>query len=140
MRCAACGADNSAEALRCSSCGEKISRRRSRRDLLDEVASPFARRPDSRQPLALWAYRCSVLSLIPLLGLVLGAVAVGLALLAWGPVRKEANGKSKGLVITASHPGPGYAGGQRHGRRPDGGGVGELAMRTQEVQVTVRGS
>ena len=101
MRCAACGADNSAEALRCSSCGEKISRRRSRRDLLDEVASPFARRPDSRQPLALWAYRCSVLSLIPLLGLVLGAVAVGLALLAWGPVRKEANGKSKGLVITA---------------------------------------
>jgi len=101
MRCPACGANNSAEVLRCSSCGEKVARRPRRQDSQDEYESPFAWRNDSRHPLALWAYRCGVLSLIPLVGLVLGPLALGLALLAWRPVRKEANSKSYGLVIIA---------------------------------------
>jgi hypothetical protein len=78
-----------------------LNRRPRRQDLLDDSESPFSKRNDSRNPLALKAYRLSILGLIPLVGLVLGPIAIVLALLAWRPVRRESPRKSGGLVVAA---------------------------------------
>jgi hypothetical protein len=83
MRCPNCNAENPSEAKTCAGCGTRLARRPRRRANFDESNTPFASGPDSRNPAALRAYRCSVLGMIPILGLVLGPVALVLGLLAW---------------------------------------------------------
>jgi hypothetical protein len=101
MRCPACGADHPAEAKRCPSCGERVGRKPRRREPVEEIDSPFGRRPDSRQAAALRAYRCSVFSLIPLAGLLLGPAAIVLALLAWRQGRRDPAAGGTGYVVAA---------------------------------------
>ena len=102
MRCPACGAENPEDAKRCAGCGERTARRPRRRDPSDEPDSPFARRPEDAPPsLALRAYRCAIYGLIPFAGLLLGPVAVVLALRAWREARRDPVGRGNTYVIIA---------------------------------------
>jgi hypothetical protein len=78
VRCLACGANNKDDAPRCKMCGGKL------------VARPRGEAGGEPvlgdNPTARAAYHCSLFALIPLLGLVLGPVAVVLGVIAW---RKE---------------------------------------------------
>src|SRR5207253_2004978 len=101
MRCPACGAENPEEARRCAACGERVAKRPRRRDPFDETDTPFGKRADSRPAAALRAYRWGVYSLIPLAGLLLGPLAVVLALLAWRQGRRDPAAKENRYVLIA---------------------------------------
>ena len=101
MRCPGCGADNPAEARRCASCGEKLARRPRREEIPDESDSPFGKRSGARHPTALTAYRYGVFSLIPFVGLVLGPVAVVLALAAWRQAGRDPSVRRSGHIRAA---------------------------------------
>jgi hypothetical protein len=101
MRCPACGAENPEEAKRCAACGERTARKARRRDPGDDIDTPFAMRPDSPQAPAMRAYRFAVYSLIPLAGLLLGPVAIVLALLAWREGRRDPEARGEGYVVAA---------------------------------------
>ncbi len=101
MRCPACGAENPEQAKRCTACGERTARKPRRRDPVDESDTPFAKGSDSPLAPALRAYRCAVYSLIPFAGLVLGPVAVVLALLAWRAGRRDPAARGNGYVVVA---------------------------------------
>jgi hypothetical protein len=87
MRCPACGAENAADAGRCAACGAALARQPRRRQT-EESNTPFAERNAASDRVALWAYRLSLLGLIPPAGLVLGPIAVVLGALA----RRRARG------------------------------------------------
>jgi zinc-ribbon domain len=89
MRCPACGAENPEEAKRCPACGERMARKPRRREPIDDTDSPFTRGSDTPLAPAMRAYRCAVCSLIPIAGLLLGPLAVFLALLAWRQGRRD---------------------------------------------------
>jgi hypothetical protein len=101
MRCPACGAENPADARRCAACGERTAKKPRRRDTPDEADTPFGKRTDARAATALTAYRYAVLSLIPLAGLVLGPVAIVLAVLAWRQARRDPAVKSGSYAVVA---------------------------------------
>jgi hypothetical protein len=101
MRCPACGAENPEDAKRCPACGERTARKARRRDPGDDTDTPFAYRPDSPLAPAFRAYRCAVYSLIPLAGLLLGPLAVVLALLAWREGRRDPEARGNGYVVAA---------------------------------------
>jgi hypothetical protein len=101
MRCPACGAENPDEAKRCTACGERTARKPRRRDPADDVETPFAIRPDSPLAPAARAYRCAVYSLIPVAGLLLGPVAVVLAIRAWREGRRDPEARGNGYVLAA---------------------------------------
>jgi hypothetical protein len=101
MRCPACGTENPEDAKRCPACGERTARKARRRDPGDDADSPFAMRPDSPLALAARAYRCAVYSLIPVAGLLLGPLAVFLALLAWREGRRDPEARGNGYVVAA---------------------------------------
>lgn len=101
MRCPACGADNPEDAKRCPACGERVTRKPRRREAAEETDAPFDKRPDSPQATALRAYRCGVYSLIPLAGLLLGPVAVVLAVMAWREGRRDPAAKGESYVAGA---------------------------------------
>jgi hypothetical protein len=98
VRCPSCKTENTAEARRCTSCGETIRKPR-RRPSADE--DPQAIGLGGRATVA--AFRCTALGLIPGLGLVCGPVGVVLSLTAYrlekaGPPRK---GRSPALGVLA---------------------------------------
>jgi hypothetical protein len=101
MRCPGCGADNPADAKRCASCGERLARRPRRQEAVEEADTPWGKRTDSRHRTALNAYRYGVFSLIPFVGLVLGPVAIVLALLAWRQARGDPSITRSGHVQVA---------------------------------------
>ncbi len=101
MRCPACGAEISEQTKRCTACGERTARKPRRREPSDDYDSPFGRRDDSRPPTALRAYRYAVYSLVPVAGVVLGPVAIALALLAWREGRRDPAARSNGYAMIA---------------------------------------
>ena len=100
MRCPSCAADNPAAAVECAGCGTKLGRRPRRRPKLDASNTPFASGPDSRNPTALTAYRCSVLGLVPFLGLICGPLALVLGIIAWRNDRASPDA-AKGPALAA---------------------------------------
>jgi hypothetical protein len=93
MNCPACQAENDTEAATCGTCGralrangDRSARRSSSRRRNGEAAEAAV--TDSNNPAAWRAYRVSLWSLIPGLGLLLGPVAT---LLAWRAVRDAGN-------------------------------------------------
>jgi hypothetical protein len=80
QRCPSCNADNADDARKCASCGTRLGRPR-RRPVDDENAlgesGPLVNRATRR------ALRCAVCGLIPLVGLVMGPVALVLGVLAY---------------------------------------------------------
>jgi hypothetical protein len=101
MRCPGCGADNPVKVKRCAACGERLSRRPPRRVIPDETDSPFARRGEGPGGTALAAYRYGIYSLVPFAGLVLGPVAVVLAVIAWRQGQADPAAKRPGHVMAA---------------------------------------
>jgi hypothetical protein len=101
MRCPACGAENPEGVKRCANCGERTNRKPRRRDPGDEIETPFNPRPDSPTAPAMRAYRWAVYSLIPLAGLLLGPVAVVLAVLAWREGRAEPEDRGTRYAVVA---------------------------------------
>src|SRR5947209_14190573 len=77
MRCPVCSADNRGSHEECSACGAKLTRP-SRRPMASAAPDIWADRS-----LARIAYLCGLWGLIPLLGLVLGPVALVLGSIAW---------------------------------------------------------
>lgn len=92
MRCPRCDADNPDEAVRCARCGRRLARRPAARD----SDSPFTPGPDPRDPVALNAYRLSVVGLVPFLGLLFGPLGLLFGLFAW--VRDR---QSRGPAVAA---------------------------------------
>jgi hypothetical protein len=84
MRCPGCNTENAtptAGQAACSNCGGPLPaprRKPRRRD--DGIDSPFGRREEGSNGVALLAYRLAVYGLVPGAGLVLGPLAVALGL------------------------------------------------------------
>jgi hypothetical protein len=83
MRCPACQAENLDDATVCSACGAALQSRPSRRVRRDGAANASGETVDKKKGLAWTAYRCSVIGLLPLVGLVLGPLAFVLGFVAW---------------------------------------------------------
>jgi hypothetical protein len=83
MRCPACQAENLDDARACSTCGTALQPRPSRRVRRDGATSPSSGASDAKKGLAWTAYRCSVVGLIPVVGLILGPLAFLLGFVAW---------------------------------------------------------
>ncbi len=90
MRCAACNAENPPKATACAACGAALARKGRRRGVVDEIESPFGPLSDGPNRRALVAYRCAVVGLIPMVGLVAGPLACLFGCHAWLRDRKEA--------------------------------------------------
>jgi hypothetical protein len=101
MRCPACGADNPDDARQCGGCGKELRRRPRRRGVPDESNTPFTSQADSRDRLALAAYRYAVYGLVPFAGLALGPLAVVLGAVAWRRVQSDPDRKGVGPAATA---------------------------------------
>ena len=78
-----------------------MARKPRRREPVDETDDPFGGAHDSRPTLAVRAYRCAVYSLIPIASLVLGLLAVILALRTWRESRRDPDSKDSSYVRTA---------------------------------------
>jgi len=78
MQCPACNADNAEGIRQCVACGARLPRRR--RNGPGGGESVAATWTDSPNRTALMAYRCGLLAMIPLAGLVLGPAALVLGL------------------------------------------------------------
>jgi hypothetical protein len=100
MRCSGCGADNPDGAGKCGGCGAKLPRRR-RRPNQHDSNTPFASGPDSRNPIALTAYRLSVVGLVPFLGLVFGPLGLLLGFVAWRQDRVTPGYQRGGPAVAA---------------------------------------
>jgi hypothetical protein len=101
VRCPACGAANTEDAKRCAACGERTGRKARSRESVEEGDGPFGRRADARPATGFRAFRCAVWGLIPLAGLLLGPVAVVLAVVAWRQGRRDSAAKGNGYVAAA---------------------------------------
>jgi hypothetical protein len=100
MRCPACNTENPRDAVHCAACNTALPRRPARRRASDD--SEFAASPNvpSNRP-ALWAYRLSLVGLIPIAGLVLGPVAVILGALAARKARNEPTFTAHGPLLAS---------------------------------------
>lgn len=91
MRCVACNTENAPQVTACAACGATLVRKARRRGVAAESDSPFGPIGDGPNRGALVAYRCAVIGLIPLVGLVAGPLAIALGCYAWLRDRKEAD-------------------------------------------------
>src|SRR5262245_18890422 len=98
MRCPACGAENENGGAKCAACGARLPRRNRRRDA-GAPGGGFTWN-ESPNPAARAAYRCSLLAMVPFLGLVLGPVAVGWGL--WARRRERLNPSERGTAQAAA--------------------------------------
>jgi hypothetical protein len=96
MQCTSCKAEVAKEAKECAACGTKV--RRTRKRAAEAADTPLTQEADLGSRPTQWAYRCAVYGLIPLVGLVLGPVAVVLALLGY---RQDRTTAGKGRVALA---------------------------------------
>jgi hypothetical protein len=81
MRCPSCQTENIPTAVTCIKCGQALTRRsRSRRTAIDELDNPFCGPFRPANLPALRAYWMALWSMIPVLGLVLGPLALLLGL------------------------------------------------------------
>ena len=80
MNCPACHAENTSEAVVCSACGRSLNNRPTRRSASRRRNNDAAEAAavDSNNPAAWRAYRVSLWSIVPGLGLLLGPVAAAL--------------------------------------------------------------
>jgi hypothetical protein len=78
--------------------GAPLARRRNRRALDEESDAPFSEETTARMQAAVRAYRCCVYGLIPGVGLVLGPLALVLALRARLKGRGDPDYRGKGLA------------------------------------------
>jgi hypothetical protein len=101
MRCPSCGTENPENAKRCTSCGDRTNRKPRRREALNDSDIPLGQGANARPTTAVRAFRCAVYGLIPLVGLVLGPVAIVLALLAWREGRRHPSVGGSGHVLGA---------------------------------------
>ena len=93
MRCPSCTAENPAGNAVCAGCGKKLTTRAARRRGPEPLARLLVQTiPDN--PPAVAAYRYAVYGLIPVVGLVLGACALGFGIV--GYRRARANPGAKG--------------------------------------------
>jgi hypothetical protein len=104
MRCPACQAENLDDAGACSACGTALQSRPSRRVRRGGTDSGASDPSGKKKGLAWTAYRCSVVGLIPLVGLVLGPIALALGFLAWfrgqgDPLQKGIGPASAGMLL-----------------------------------------
>lgn len=99
MHCPSCSAENAAGERQCRACGARLSKRR--RD--GGVASEAAINPwiHSSNRLGLAAYRCSLLAMIPFLGLIFGPIAVVLGVLGWRRERRQPSERGGGQATAA---------------------------------------
>jgi uncharacterized membrane protein len=99
MRCPSCNVDNPDQARQCGSCGARLPRKRRNSGVAREAAiNPWIH---SSNRVALLAYRCSLLSMIPLLGLVLGPAAIVLGLLGRRRERQQPSERGAGQAVAA---------------------------------------
>jgi hypothetical protein len=96
MRCSSCNAEVPKDAKKCNACGAKV--RRTRKRAADAADTPLTHEADLGGRATQWAYQCAMYGLIPLAGLVLGPVAVVLALLGY---RQDRTTPGKGRVALA---------------------------------------
>ena len=101
MHCPDCGAENPNEAMQCSACGSKLSRRPRRRTDPRDADNPSGLAVFADNPAALTAYRCSLWGLIPFVGLALGPAALGLGVVAWWRNRANPNPQQAGRARAA---------------------------------------
>jgi len=117
MQCPSCSAENETGARQCSTCGARLppphpslspggggeGRVRGRRRRDSGVASEAAINPwiHSSNRVALTAYRCSLLAMIPFFGLVLGPLAVIMGLLGRRSERKQPSERGAGQAMAA---------------------------------------
>lgn len=92
IRCPACSAENSDQARVCSSCGVKLPRK-SRRRQTEEPPPATGWGP--------FAFRVSVWSLIPLVGAIMGPIAVLIGLLAYRPGLSDEGTTGNGQALAA---------------------------------------
>lgn len=95
MRCPACNAVIASEARKCRACGARLPRGR-RGGPAEAVAEPTTTWIDSPNRMAVLAYRCCLLAMIPPLGLGLGAVALVLGLV--GLRREKTSPSTRGAA------------------------------------------
>jgi hypothetical protein len=100
MLCPACGADAPEGAKKCPACRARLSRSRRPEDD-DSNKSPFGKQSTTRNRTAIQAYRYSILSLIPVVGLLIAPVALVLTFLAWREARREPASSQNGFVVVA---------------------------------------
>ena len=98
MRCPSCNADNPAGARQCGACGAKLPRRRNSAIAGDAAVHSWLH---SSNRLALTAYRCSVLAMIPFFGLVFGPLAIVLGLLGRRREQREPSERGAGQAMAA---------------------------------------
>jgi len=98
MQCPSCNAANSAEARQCTACGTRLRRRRNSGVASEAAVNPWIH---SSNRMALTAYRCSLLAMIPFLGLALGPLAVVLGLLGRRSERKQPSERGAGQAMAA---------------------------------------
>src|SRR5262245_9340828 len=96
MLCPSCGTENNEETRACGSCGVRLSRKANRRT---GVRATPANPQDNR--LAWTAYDCSLYSMIPIVGLVLGPIGVLLGLLARRGGKSDTDDKPLGPSAAA---------------------------------------
>lgn len=98
MQCPSCNAANPDDARVCGSCGAKLPRRRNSGVAREAAVNPWIH---SSNALALLAYRCGLLALIPFFGLVLGPVAIVLGLLGRRRERQQPSERGAGQATAA---------------------------------------
>jgi hypothetical protein len=96
MRCSSCNAEIAKDAKACAACGAKV--RRTRKRAAEAAETPLTHEADLGSRPTQWAYRCAMYGLIPLAGLVLGPIAVVLALFGY---RQDRSTAGKGRVALA---------------------------------------
>jgi hypothetical protein len=78
-----------------------MARKLRRRESDDDNDTPAGGADDSRSTPAVRAYRCAVYSLIPIMGLVLGLLAIVLAVMTWREAHRDTTTKESSYVRTA---------------------------------------
>ncbi len=100
MPCPACGTEIERDSPRCSACGILISRKR-RRGVAAQSDTPFSPAATVHNLSALRAYRISVLSILPGVGLVAGPLGFALGIRACRRARHDPYFTARGPVVAA---------------------------------------
>jgi hypothetical protein len=82
MRCPACKVENANDATECSACGKALRQRPRRRSSAEEANAASGPEAEQRNAAALRAYRVCLAAIVPGPGLVLGPLAVVMAVIA----------------------------------------------------------
>jgi hypothetical protein len=101
MRCPACNAENPNDVRKCASCGEAFSPRQRRRAAVDDGNGASNSNADMHNAAALRAYRLSLYAMIPGAGLLLGPIALILAIVAAVRSRGVPGYTARGVAIGA---------------------------------------